>query len=260
VDRLRRFDARYRSPSFKALRLAGPPVRWLVAAGVAGLAAVIGLWFAGMREPAILIAVPALAFTVACLLDRDGWRIRMATGELAALQRSRWTRGRLPADPASAADWLAANPDAPALDRAAVLVTAGRFAEARALVDATSGATPEEIVRLARMRLTVAAAAGDTTLDPAAIEAFNRLPELAAVAEPERRYQRLSLAWSIAWLEIRADRPWRRAFTDALRPLGPFRPPARYVAFHAIQHCAFPIAYLLAWLILSSLGLADRLV
>lgn len=260
MDWLRGVNSRYRSPSFRAIRLAGPPVRWLVAAAVAGLVVVIGMSIAGIRQPTSLVAVPALAFAIACLLDRDGWRIRMATGELAALQRRRWTSGRLPADPMSAAAWLAANPEASPLDRAAVLVTAGRFAEAGAVIDSAIGETSEDVVRLARLRLTVAAATGVTALDPETVEAFERLPELALVTDAERRYQLLSLAWSMAWLQIRADGPWRPAFADALRRLGPFRPPWRYLLFHAIQQFALPIAYVLAWLIVSWLELTDALL
>lgn len=255
----RRVGARYRSPAFKAIRLAGPPVGWLVVAGLVGLAAVVALYVAGVHDSMLLVAVPAVAFTVACLLDRDGWRIRTATGELAAMQRQRWTGGRLAADAMSAEAWLATHPDAPVLDRVTMLLTAGRFPEARQLVDGAVGRTPEEIVRLARMRLTVRAAMGDASLDDAAIEAFERLPELADVAAPERRYQRLSLAWSAAWLRIRDRRPWRSALAEDLRELGPFRPPVRYLVFHAIQQLAFPIAYGLAWLIIAWLGLADAL-
>ncbi len=47
VGVLRRFEARYRSPSFKAIRLAGPPIRWLVAAGVISLVVVIGFALVG---------------------------------------------------------------------------------------------------------------------------------------------------------------------------------------------------------------------
>lgn len=259
MEAFRRFDARRRSPSYRAIQLAGPPVRWLVAAGVVGLASVVVLALAGVRDPIVLVALPLIAFTVACLLDRVGWRIRMATAELAALQRMRWTRGRLPADPLSAEAWLVANPEAPVLDRVAVMVTAGRMAEARQLAAGAVATTPDDAVRLARMRLTVDAALAGVAPSRAAVEAFERLPELAAIAVPERRYQRLSLAWSIAWLEIHAKRPWRTALAQALRDLGPFRPPLRYVAFHAVQQFALPIAYLLAWLIVGWLGLPDIL-
>ena len=108
--------------------------------------------------------------------------------------------------------------------------------------------------------MTIEAALAGVAPDRSAIAAFERLPQLATMAEPERRYQRLSLAWSIAWLEINAERPWRAALVDALRDLGSFRPPRRYVAFHAIQQYALPLAYVLAWLIVGWLGIADALL
>jgi hypothetical protein len=257
VEAIRRWNARRTSPSFRAIRLAGPPIAWLVVAGVAGVAGVVPLYLLGVHDPTTLIAVPPVAFAIACLADRDGWRIRLATAELAALQRQRWSRGRLPADPVSTAAWLAANPDAPVLDRAGVLVTAGRFTEARELAMSAVGSTPEEIVRLERLRLTIRGALGEASLDRPTVEAFDLVPELASLSGADRRFHRLSLAWSAAWLQIRADRPWRATFADVLRDLGPFRPPLRYAVFHAVQQLALPIAYLLAWLIVTWLGFTD---
>ena len=75
------------------------------------------------------------------------------------------------------------------------------------------------------------------------------MPELDTLLPAERRYHRLALAWFAAWLQIRDDRPWREQLAEAARDLGPFRPPARYIAFHAIQQFALPIAYLLSWMI-----------
>jgi hypothetical protein len=242
-----------------AIRTAGPPVAWVAIAAAVGLIAVIVLWVIGVHDPATLVAVPFIAFVVVCIVDRDGWRIRMATAELAALQRQRWNWGRLPADPMTADAWLAAHPDAPLLDRAGTLVTAGRAREARALIETAVGATPEDAIRLERMRLTIDAALAGAALDQRAIDAFERLPELAAVSDAERRYHRLSLAWSVAWFEIQAHRPWRAAFADAVRGLGPFRPPPRYLVFHGVQQLALPIAYALALLIVTWLGIADWL-
>lgn len=256
MDAFRRWDARRRSPSFTAIRDAGPPVAWVAIAVAAGLTAVAALYVVGVDDPTTLVAVPLIAFVVVCLVDRDGWRVRLATAELAALQRERWTWGRLPTDPMTAEAWAAAHPDAPIPDRAAVLVTAGRAAAARGLIDGAVGTTPEDTVRLARMRLTIDAAIAGSPPDRRAIDAFERLSELAAVSEAERRYHRLSLAWSVAWFEIQARRPWRAAFAQSIRGLGPFRPPLRYVVFHAVQQLALPAAYVLAWLILTWLGIA----
>jgi len=256
---VRRWNARRRSPSFRAIQNAGPPTAWLAVAGAAGLFAVVGLYVLGIHDRTTLIAVPFIALVAASVIDRDGWRIRLATGELADAQRRRWTWGRPPADQLSAETWLSTHVDAPLIDRASVLVTAGRPIEARVLLGQAVATTPEETVRLERMRLTIEAGLGEAALDEHAIDAFTRLPELAAISAPERRYHQLSLAWSMAWFQIHGHRPWRTAFADALRTLGPFRPPLRYLVFHAIQQLALPIAYLLAWLILGWLGIVDWL-
>jgi hypothetical protein len=163
----------------------------------------------------------------------------------------------LPVDGRTAEEWLRANPDAPILDRAATLVTAGHAREARGLIAGAVGATPEEAVRLARMRLTIAASLDETALDRRVNEAFEQLPELAALSDAERRYHRLSLAWSAAWIDIHAGRPWRPALAARLRDLGPFRPPFRYAAWHAVAQFALPMTYLLVWLIVAWLGHID---
>lgn len=255
MNAVRRWNARRRAPSFRAIADAGPPLAWVIVGGIASLPAVAGLELAGVRDVTTLLAVPFISFVIVCVLDRDGWRIRMGTAELASLQRQRWVLGRLPTDPLSAEAWLGAHPDAPLVDRAATLVTAGRNREARDLIEGAVGGTPEEAIRLARMRLTIAASLDETALDRRAIEAFERLPELAALPDAERRYHRLSLAWSTAWIDIHAGRRWRPALAAALRDLGPFRPPARYAAFHVVYQFALPMAYLLVLLIASWLGL-----
>jgi hypothetical protein len=260
MQALRRWDARRKAPSIRALRDAGPPTAWLAIGGFLGLAAVVVLFVLGVRAGRILVAVPLVAFVLVGILDRDGWRIRMATGELALRQRARWQTGKLPIDPLGAEAWLADNPDASLGERAAVMVTAGRSEEARIALDGATGATPEETVRLARLRLTLDASLTDDSTGRALIDALDRIPEMAALTDEERRYHRLSLAWSLAWLEIQRRRPWRRAFADAIRDLQPFRVALRYRLFHATQHFALPIAYVLAWLIVTWLGLTDRLL
>jgi len=89
--------------------------------------------------------------------------------------------------------------------------------------------------------------------------AFQQVPALADVPTDERRYQRLSLAWSISWLRIRAGEPWRDDFAEAVRPYAPFRVPPRFLVVHVIQQYALPIAYAGALLILWILGLLDVL-
>jgi hypothetical protein len=204
--------------------------------------------------------MPFLAFVLVGLVDRDGRRIRMAMAEVAARQRERWRTGTIPLDPLSAEAWLAANPEAKAADRASVLVTAGRIPEALTLLDEAVGETPSETVGIARLRLTLDPGLTDDASGRTALERFERLPELAALPEDERRYHRVAAAWSIAWLAIRDGRPWRSAFADAIRHLGPGRVPLRYRVFHAIQQFAMAIAYVLALLIVTLIGLTDLLL
>jgi hypothetical protein len=220
-----------------------------VVAGAIGLVAVLVFWLAGVRDSTVLIALPLIAFAAACLVDGDGWRIRMATAELAHLQVKRWPYGRIPSDAATAESWLDANPDAPLIDRATVMVTANRLVEARDLLADEVASDALGAVRLARIRLTIMAALGERRIDAEASDTFARMPELGLVPPAERRYQRLALAWSAAWLQIRDDRPWREQLAETVRDLGPFHPPTRYIVFHGIQQFALPIAYLLSWMI-----------
>ena len=107
----RHWNARRRSPSMRALRDAGPPIRWIVAAIPLALAVVIVLYIAGVEDRAVLLSIPFVAFVLVCLLDRDGWRIRMGMAEVATRQREHWRTGTLPIDPPSADAWLSEHPD-----------------------------------------------------------------------------------------------------------------------------------------------------
>jgi hypothetical protein len=257
---IRRWNARRRSPSIRALRQAGPPTWWLVIAAPLSLIPIVALFAAGVDNLGVFLAMPFLAFALVGLLDRKGWHIRMAMTEVAARQRERWQWGTIPIDPISAEAWLAAHTEAPPAARAAVLATTGRHEEARALVDAASAETPLEAVALARLRILFAAEArGDHSISDA-VAALDAAPELAAVPPEERRSQRLALAWSLAWLRIRAGEPWRDDFAAVVEQLAPFRVSRRYQAWHVTQHYALPIAYALALLIVSALGLLDVLL
>ena len=259
MEAVRRFNSRRRSPSIRALRDAGPPIRWLIAAGILSIPFVIVLFVAGVRDTRVLVAAPFLLFVAVCAADRRGWRVRMATAEVAARQRERWQWGALPIDPLAADAWLAAHADAPPEVRATVLATAGRADEARVLLERASPSTPPDTVRLERLRILFAAeAAADHSIDDA-LERLDRVPGLADVPADEQRYQRLSLAWSIAWLRIRAGEPWRDDLAEAVRPLAPFRVPPRLRLLHAIQQYALPVAYVGALLIVWGLGLLDIL-
>lgn len=255
---VRNWNARRRSPSIRALRDAGPPTRWLLVAVVVSLIPMVGLVAAGVTDLRVLLAMPFVALIVGAALDRDGWRARMAMADIAGRQRDRWHWGTLPIDRLSAEAWLEAFPDAPAAARAGVLATAGRHAEARALVDTATPDGPTDAANLARLRILFAAeSAHELAIEPA-IESLDQSPEMAALSDEDRRYQRLSLAWSLAWLRIRDREPWRVEFATAVRGLGPFRVPWPYRAFHATQHYALAISYALAVLIVSAFGLTSE--
>jgi hypothetical protein len=254
VEAVRRWNARRRSPSARALRDAGPPIRWLLIAAVLSAIPIVLLYAAGVDDIAPLLALPFLAFALVGWLDRDGWRTRLAMAELAIRQRAQWTWGKLPVDPASAESWLAANPDAPPEARASVMATAGRYEDARALVADGRAEAPVGVVRLARLRIAFAAEdAGDQSIAHA-LEILDRTPELGDLPPDERRYQRLSLAWSMAWLRVRSGEPWRDELAAAIRALAPFRVPMRVRLFLVIQHYALAITYALALAIVVVIG------
>ena len=257
MSAVQRFKVRYRSPSFRALRDAGPPTSWLAVSAVCCFIPIAVLYIAGVDNVAALLAVPFLVFAIVARLDRDGWRIRMALAEIAYQQRRRWRWGTLPVEPMTAGAWLSAYPDAPPEVRASVMTTAGRDAEARAVLQASNAEPPADAVRFARMRILFAAEdAGDHSIADA-VAALDRAPGFGALPPEERRYQRLTLAWSMAWLRIRSSEPWRHELATVLRPLAPFRAPRRYRLLHILQQYALAIAYLVAlattWL-LAALG------
>ena len=256
---VRRWNARRRSPSIRALRDAGPPTRWIVGAIPAALVLVIALYLAGIDNRLVLLATPFAVFVAVCFFDRMGWMIRMAIAELGVRQRERWRWGTLPIEALDAAAWLARNAEAPPIARAPVLATAGRHDEARALVASATPELPQDAVNLARLRILFDAQARDDHSVAGAVESLDATPELAAVSAEERRAQRLSLAWSIAWLRVSSHEPWRDEFADAIRDLGPFHVAWRYKLFHAWQHYALPVAYVGALLIVWGLGLLDVL-
>jgi methylglutaconyl-CoA hydratase len=172
---------------------------------------------------------------------------RVADPWLAAEQRRRI--GDLPRTPAGADRWLAAKGHAaPDLARVSFLMTAGRLGEARAIVDAFE---PIDLEDRARRERFVAALDGldSGTLDPgAATAAIEALP---ADLQP---YHRMSLAWSTAWVAATHGRPWRAAFADASRHLGPGQVPMRYLAWQAVQELLLPICLLVVVVIALVLG------
>ena len=235
------------APARRLLREAGPPT-WqdllaIVLAGAIGTFVYIqpGLGLG----PAILVAL--VITTVPAALDRDGWRIRRGMSWLAAEQRRRI--GDLPRTPAGADRWLSGKGDsATELTRVSFLMTAGRLDEARAIVDAFE---PIDLEDRARRERFVAALDGldSGTLDPgAATVAIEALP---ADLQP---YHRMSLAWSTAWVAATHGRPWRAAFAEASRHLGPGRIPMRFLVWQAIQELLLPICLLVVVAIALVLG------
>jgi hypothetical protein len=246
VEAVRRWNARRRTPSARAMRDAGPPIQWLAIAAVLSVVPIVLFFAAGVEDVTPLLALPFLAFALVGRLDRDGWRIRLAMAELAIRQRAHWTWGTLPVDPVSTEAWLAAYPNAPPEARASVMATAGRYGDARALVAAAKADAPVGVVRLARLRIAFAAEdAGDHSIANA-LEVFDGTPELRELPPAEQRYQRLSLAWSMAWLRVRSGDAWRDELAAAVRAFAPFRVPMRVRVFLVIQQYALAIAYAVA--------------
>jgi hypothetical protein len=175
----------------------------------------------------IVVAVPSL-------VDVEGWRIRLGMAWLGAEQRRR--QADLPKTPAGADRWLARSVEtASPLTRASVELMAGRIPEARALIEAAPRDTPEDTARAARM---LAAVDGleTGTVDPRAAQvAIDALPADA------RRYHRLGLAWSTAWVDSSHGRPWRRAFAEASRGIRPADVPARALVWYSVQELLAPV-------------------
>jgi hypothetical protein len=231
----------------RLVRDAGPPT-WqnLIAIVLASMIGAVlyvqpglGLW------PAIAVALLISATPAA--LDGDGWRIRRGMAWLAAEQRRRMTD--VPRTPAAADRWLAASGrSAPALTRASFLVMSDRLDEARALVDAFEPATAEDRARRERL---VAAIDG---LQSGAVDPRAALDAIEALPPDDRLYHRLSLAWSIAWVDASHRRPWRAAFARASRPIGLQGIPARFLVWQAIQELLLPICLLVVVAIVLVLG------
>ena len=125
--------ARLRSPAMRAQRSAGPPPALSAAALAASVVAIVVLaaTVVAPRDWAWLLLIPIALTTVAAVADRDGWRIREAMIQVALEQRRQRRHGRIPVTPEAASAWLddPANVSATGLERAAVMVTAHRWAD-----------------------------------------------------------------------------------------------------------------------------------
>jgi hypothetical protein len=197
-------------------------VSWLVAGAFVCIIPIAILYVAGVRNTLSLLTVPFLVFALVGWLDRAGRRIRMALAEVAWQQRQRWKWDTLPVDRVTAESWLATHPEAPVDVRASVMTTAGRDADARSLLDASSPAAAGNAFGFARLGILFAAEdAGDHSI-ARALEKLEATPEFDDLPADERRYQ--LLCWRGRWrgsgsdLVIRGDcnsRPrsarWRRS-------------------------------------------------
>ena len=190
----------------------------------------LGLW------PAILVALVITATPAA--LDRDGWRIRRGMAWLAAEQRRRMPD--LPKTPAGADRWLAGSGgSAHELMRASILMMANRLDESRAVVDAFEPVTAADRARRERLLAALDGLRSGTLDSRAALAAVDALP-------PDLQpYHRISLAWSIAWVDASNDRPWRAAFAKVSRTLPRGGIPTRYLAWQAIQELLLPVCLLI---------------
>lgn len=246
--------ARLRSPATRALREAGPPNRQVIVAAGIGLLFDLVLWLLGptrgMPWPVNAIA-PAALTSIVALVDRDGWMVRRAMVDVAVQQRDRWARGGFsagrggfPAGPAAAAAWLEdpANSGASTLERASVLIGAGRHDEAAALIETMAPETETQHASALRIGAFLRGRTSGSIDVAATRAAIDRL----ALESNERRYQLTSLAWSQVWIDVERRRPWRAAFADAVRDLGPFPVPGRMALIIWLQHFAAPFAIVLA--------------
>lgn len=238
---------RVRGPGPKALRDAGPPQWQVIAAVLGGGVLDVVLALVAWRDlPLAAYVVPPFILTLAVsLADRTGVPVRRAIAWVGMEQRRRWT-GRLPISKGGAERWLAdPPPDAGPFERASALLTAGRPADAAAVLERFEPASSSDRVRLGRLRASVAAA-----LDPGA--ALDMSAVRAAVADlppAEARYHLVSAAWTQAWLDISRRRPWRERFAAVAVAHQPYELPARVGAMLVVQQFAGPIACVLAGLI-----------
>jgi hypothetical protein len=233
---------RLRSPGSRAFRDAGPPDSRLLAAlaGSGILVVVLGWTVVGPDTWPLLAVIPVGLTLGIALSDRDGWAMREAMVFVAVEQRRRFARGRLPTSPREADTWLAdpAHGDATGLERASVLLVANRYADALALLDAAGVTTDLDRVRSIRIRSTV-----ETMTDPSKpIDVDGVRKAAASLPIEERRYQVVSAAWSQAWVDVIARRPWRQRFAAVAREFQPYPLPRHMWLFGvALQELSLPL-------------------
>lgn len=219
---------------------------------VTGLVILIG-WLSGLLRDVpwpYWALILATVLTVISVADRDGWRIRRAMAYVAIQQRARWTRGPLPATPSLAQAWLddPANADASALERTSALLTIGNLATARAILDTFEPTSDVQAAAAARTR-SYLGALETGTMDMAPIRAASD-----GLGDDDRRYQLTAAAWTQAWLDIKAGRPWRQRFAHVVRDLGPHPLPVRVLVLISVPQLAAPIATVLATIIVAGVA------
>ena len=218
----------------RLLRNAGPPIGWDLAALLPGAALVALAVTPGTPRVPLLVGA-IVVFALPALLDRTGWRVRLGMAWLAVEQRRR--AQHLPRTPAGADRWLDRTDASEAgLTQVSVLLMAGRFDDARRALDAFEPATPEDRVRVVRMRAALDGMQRGV-VDPT--EAEGAIATLPAELRP---YHRLSLAWSVAWVDAAARRPWRERYAAAAAGLRWSDIPIRFVLVHVLQELAVLVA------------------
>jgi hypothetical protein len=236
---------RFRSPSGRAIRNAGPRDRDVAAGAILSAAVIAIAWLTGILQPVpwpAWMAIPVVILSAVAIVDADGWRIRRAMAYVAIEQRKRWTRGRIPATPSLAQRWLTdpSNADASSPERASALLMTGDVAAASAALDRFVPRDATEAAGMTRMR-SVFRARETGVVDIDAVRAATE-----GLADGERRYQLTSAAFSQAWLDIEAGRPWRPGFAQAARTLGPHPVPLPVAVWIGVQELAAPIAVVVA--------------
>jgi hypothetical protein len=231
---------RLQSPPSRALRDAGPPNGHVFFAVVASVALLVIVWGdreVGMATWVLMGAIAFLQTGVVSVIDGDGWAIRDALAWIAREQRARMGSLGLVDDREGLQAWVddPANLDADPLLKASALTGLDRWDEANALLD--SYATDDPVKLASRIRIQSMIKARSTgRIDPAPLRAA--VQQLSAA---EAKYQLASTAWSQAWLDLTAHRPWRKEFAKTARELRPFALSLKIRIFIAIEQLLAPI-------------------
>jgi len=217
--------------------------------GLAVLIIAVG-WFTGVLRDVpwpLWAVIPVAILTVVGLADRDGWNIRRAMAYVAIQQRARWMGGPIPRGPTASQAWLddPANAGADDLQRASMLIAVGDLTAARATLDRFEPTTDVQVAAVARLHAHLRA------LDTGTIDIAPILAAAEGLNEEDRRYQLTAAAWTQAWIDIAARRPWRERFATAVRGLGLHPVPGRFLVVIGMQQLVAAIATALATVIIA---------